>query len=318
MGRLLARVAMASGLAALTACGGARIVESGSAPVSMKFASARASPRTARIRALIYADHSAARRASSNSSAVCGMLDAMPAARNAAEAAFLKSYLRAMKAHADCPLIGIPATGRLVQSRTIRSNHCYDWTTQDPNGSGQQVPGGADYSGCPWTGPGAGAWGVGNISPPTVDGGGGGSASGTAIPFNAAILNAAQAQNGKSDRGFVPAGTSCRVGCVYTVNGIIQQATGETLCGNINNTDQIKSCAQTALVSQATSMAGDLIIVDSPDGKDGHVGVCLNNGCTQMNSNSSSHCTFTFSNKNFDYPGSPYHNGYITYWRMIS
>gem|GEM_PF-6781780 len=97
------------------------------------------------------------------------------------------------------------------------------------------------------------------------------------------------------------------------MNNIVNDATGEYLCGpDLMNTDQVKRCSQTALVSQATSKAGDFIIVDSTDGKDAHIGICLNNGCTQMNSNSSSKCTFTFTNQNFDSPGSPYTNGFAT------
>lgn len=323
MKKLVRNVALCCIVAMTSACSGAirnasvPSLQPGSAEGGRTSASAEAP--VPRVHFLIYADVgdiAAARKTRGNAAAVCGMLDAAPSAGSDVEKAFSASYFRALRVHPDCPLIGVPIVGRDPQSRGPRTTaHCYDWTTQDPDGSGDQVPGGSDYSGC-FSAGGGGGGGSGG-SPGSAGSPGGGGAP-NPLPFNSRILAKAISQDGVSDRAFVPPGTSCAVGCVYTVNGIIQLATGEKLCGDISNTDQIKGCAQTALVSQATSKAGDLIIVDSINGKDAHVGICLNSGCTQMNSNSSRNCTFTFGNQNFDYPGSPYHNGYVTYWRMIS
>jgi hypothetical protein len=252
------------------------------------------------------------------------MLDAFPPSRTSKEAAFVASYRRALHAHIDCPLVWTKVEKRTSASvRASRDTGCWSWWTNDPNGpadgSYNEVYGGGDSSGCSSGGGGGG--GSGDPGNTITDGGGGGGSTPPPkpYPFNSAIASAANAAAGTSDAGRKPAGVSCSVACVYTVNSIVHDATGEYLCdAGLANTDQVKPCGQTALVSQATSRAGDFIIVDSTNGKDAHIGICLNSGCTQMNSNSSSQCTFTFRNPNFDYPGSPYHNGYITYWRMIS
>jgi hypothetical protein len=135
---------------------------------------------------------------------------------------------------------------------------------------------------------------------------------------SALIYAAAVGQNGKSDSGFLPPGADCQEGCVYTVNGLVGQATGSYMCGDstLYSTDQVKKCSNVSQITDGSQGAGDLIIVDSTNGRDAHIGVCLNSGCTSMNSNSSSNCTFTFGNENFDYQGSPYTGGAITYWRV--
>lgn len=134
------------------------------------------------------------------------------------------------------------------------------------------------------------------------------------------IFLAAAAQNGLSDLGFIPDGSkdTCVNGCVYTVNALIHQATGSYLCGNsaMAITDQIKACSNVSQITDGSQGPGDLIIVDSTDGTDAHVGICTSGGCATMNSNSSSQCTFSFTNYNFDYPGSPYTGGTVTYWRV--
>lgn len=297
---------------------------SGSHHVASQSAGRAMTRRLPRVRAFFVESAERAAQLESQNGGPCGMLDAMPRAGSANEQAFVESYRRALKAHPDCPMVWKSVNGRRTSSvRSARDNGCYDWWTNDPNGtlgSYNETYGGGNHSGCSA----GGGYSYGDYGGPVTIGanGGGGGVSPTPnpnpTPFNRAIVNAANAAYGTSDANRKPAGVPCNVACVYVVNSIIQSATGEQLCGDIFNTDQIKSCAQTALVSQATSKAGDLIIVDSTNGKLAHVGICLNDGCTKMNSNSSSHCTFTFTNTNFDYPGSPYTNGYITYWRMIS
>ena len=135
---------------------------------------------------------------------------------------------------------------------------------------------------------------------------------------SALIYASAVGQDGKSDMGFVPDGADCGDGCVYTVNGIVHLATGSWLCGSsaTDNTDVVKKCDNVSQVTDGSQAAGDLVIVDSADLKEAHIGICLNSGCTQMNSNSSQNCTFTFDDENFDYPGSPYTGGTVTYWRV--
>lgn len=133
----------------------------------------------------------------------------------------------------------------------------------------------------------------------------------------AAINQAAVAQNGKSDKAFM-GGTSCLEGCVLTVNNLVHQATGYWMGSSaMNNVDVLRKSGAIVPVAKADTVPGNLIIVDSVDNVNGHIGICLSNGCDTMNSNSSHPCTFTFSNLNFDYPGSPYHNGIISYWKVI-
>lgn len=326
--RCIGFVTLCVAAAALAACGGpaSTIVSAPSvAGRDAHLALARATGRTLpRARALYFETAQEAQRAATENGGPCGMLDSFPRSRSPKEAAFVASYRRALDAHGDCPLIWKRTDKRRVSSiRATRDDGCWDWWTNDPNGpaDGQyhEIYGGGDDSGCS---DGSGGFSGGSdYGGPTGSGGGGGGGGTTTnpYPFNAVIAAAANAAYGTSDVGRKPAGVSCAVACVYTVNNIVHDATGEYLCGpGLATTDQVKSCAQTALVSQATSRAGDFIIVDSLNGKDAHIGICLNTGCTQMNSNSSTNCTFTFNNPKFDYPGSPYHNGYVTYWRMIS
>ena len=58
------------------------------------------------------------------------------------------------------------------------------------------------------------------------------------------------------------------------------------------------------LVGQSSAKAGDIVI----QAQDGHVGICMNDGCTQVLSNSSSHASFTWvSDTSFSpsYSGGP-------------
>jgi hypothetical protein len=58
------------------------------------------------------------------------------------------------------------------------------------------------------------------------------------------------------------------------------------------------------LVSPAQAQPGDIVI----QAQDGHVGICMNVGCTQVLSNSSSNASFTWvSNTSFSpsYSGGP-------------
>jgi predicted RNA-binding Zn ribbon-like protein len=54
------------------------------------------------------------------------------------------------------------------------------------------------------------------------------------------------------------------------------------------------------LISPSAAQAGDIVI----EGNDGHVGICMNDGCTQVLSNSSSKASFSWvSGTNFSGTG---------------
>jgi hypothetical protein len=124
---------------------------------------------------------------------------------------------------------------------------------------------------------------------------------------------------GQSDSGF---GAPCRDACVVTVNNVVHAATGKWLGGEstVSNVDPLRKNGDVTSISQADAIPGDFLIVDSANGKDGHIGICLNQGCSNVISNSSTHCTFTFEsddNARFSYTGSPYNDGTPSYWRAV-
>ncbi|MGH7708710.1 MAG: hypothetical protein ACREM6_12425 [Vulcanimicrobiaceae bacterium] len=149
-----------------------------------------------------------------------------------------------------------------------------------------------------------------------------------AITAQAKIAAFAHCWKGRSDRRWLSHGAKCSAGCVYTVNGIVHRATGMYLGGDasVNNVDPLRNDGDVAPIPQSESMPGDFMIVDSSDNQEGHIGICEDEGCTDVISNSSSYCTFTFDspdNHRFGYPGSPgspaspYNGGNATYWRAV-
>ena len=69
-------------------------------------------------------------------------------------------------------------------------------------------------------------------------------------------------------------------------------------------------------VNIADARPGDIVLVDK-GGSSQHIGFCVNNGCTQTISNSSSRASFSFrGNSNFSYPGSPYNGATPQVYRL--
>ena len=119
-------------------------------------------------------------------------------------------------------------------------------------------------------------------------------------------------------------GAPCAEACVATVNHVVHKALSKWL-GNdpaVNNTDVLRANGDvTALLTQISALPGDFMIVDSADGKNAHIGVCLDLGCTDVISNGSSTCRFVFRsshNARFAYPGSPYNGGIARYYRAVT
>jgi len=140
-------------------------------------------------------------------------------------------------------------------------------------------------------------------------------------PTQHQIANEAKYWTGRSDKQFIPAGADCHEGCVYTVNGLVKATIGCGMTGVTASTDEIKASSMvTQVMDQDNTVAGDLIIEDATSG-DAHVGIFLNDGCTEMMSNGSHNCVFSFGIPTSAYfvspGGGPYNSGSIgTFWRV--
>lgn len=107
--------------------------------------------------------------------------------------------------------------------------------------------------------------------------------------------------------------------CMWAVNHVIKQAGYAPLA---NDTLAVRT-GQAALengrgtkIDIANAQPGDIVLVDK-GGSSQHIGFCVNNGCTQTISNSSSRASFTFrGNSNFSYPGSPYNGSTPQVYRL--
>jgi hypothetical protein len=107
--------------------------------------------------------------------------------------------------------------------------------------------------------------------------------------------------------------------CMWAVNHVIEQAGYAPLA---NDTLAVRT-GQAALengrgtkIDIANAQPGDIVLVDK-GGSSQHIGFCVNNGCTQTISNSSSRASFTFrGNSNFSYPGSPYNGSTPQVYRL--
>jgi hypothetical protein len=144
----------------------------------------------------------------------------------------------------------------------------------------------------------------------TFNGGGGRSGGGVATggwgggtAADASIANAAAAYRGTSTAGGPGGGT---VACAWAVNNVLAEAgiapLDSTSVQSMENA--LTSGDRGTLVDPSQAVPGDIVI----QAQDGHVGVCLNNGCTQVLSNSSSNASFTWvSNTSFSpsYSGGP-------------
>jgi hypothetical protein len=149
-----------------------------------------------------------------------------------------------------------------------------------------------------------------NISSITPAGGGGTSSGGSGVSGSplggsatpasiAAAAAAAQASSMSSANG--PGGGT--VACAWAVNQVLASTGVAPLDTNsVQSMENALTAGRGTLVDPSQAVAGDIVI----QAQDGHVGICMNNGCTQVISNSSSHATFTWvSNTSF----SPSYNG---------
>ncbi|MEO0825336.1 MAG: hypothetical protein AAFY67_06710, partial [Cyanobacteria bacterium J06642_9] len=88
--------------------------------------------------------------------------------------------------------------------------------------------------------------------------------------------------------------------CAWAVNRVLENAGIAPVGSNPNYVPSVESALQNgrgAPINQTQAQAGDIVI--APNGH--HIGFCLNDGCTQVRSNSSSRAQFTWdSNFNFD------------------
>jgi len=86
-------------------------------------------------------------------------------------------------------------------------------------------------------------------------------------------------------------GTGGQLACAWSVNNILTQAGIAPLDANsVQGMENALTSGRGTLVSQSAATAGDIVI----EGNDGHVGICMNDGCTQVLSNSSSNGSFSW------------------------
>jgi hypothetical protein len=132
----------------------------------------------------------------------------------------------------------------------------------------------------------------------TVNTSGGGTATTNSIANAAA---AAQANSMSSASG--PGGGT--VACAWAVNQVLTSAGISPIDGDsVQSMENALTSGRGTLVDPSQAKAGDIVI----QAGDGHVGICMNDGCTQVISNSSSHASFTWvSNTSFSpsYSGGP-------------
>ena len=88
--------------------------------------------------------------------------------------------------------------------------------------------------------------------------------------------------------------------CAWAVNRVLENAGIQTLGSNPNYVPSVEADLQNGRgtqVSQSAARAGDIVI----EGSQTHIGICLNEGCTQVRSNSSSRAQFAWdSDFNFN------------------
>ena len=138
----------------------------------------------------------------------------------------------------------------------------------------------------------SGGTGGGN---PFVNGGSSGSggagatdnfSGGGAIPSSVAA--AVAAYQGADTSGGPGNGT---VACAWAVNNVLANAGIAPLDStSVQSMENALTSGRGTLVDSSAAVPGDIVI----QAQDGHVGVCLNNGCTQVLSNSSSKSSFSW------------------------
>lgn len=120
--------------------------------------------------------------------------------------------------------------------------------------------------------------------------------------------------------------------CMASINEVLLRAGIVPLGAGAQGSNYIPSAilpgvssGRLVQIAQPQTVPGDLEVRHSLGdsytgiGGDEHVGVCLTYGCTQVLSNHSSTCIFSWqSSPDMCYAGSPYCGGYSDYFRVIS
>ena len=108
------------------------------------------------------------------------------------------------------------------------------------------------------------------------------------------IADAAKGSVGKYSTHDDPRSANGNVGCALAVNHVVKEATGKEIGGEASTTAMDVALRKGAgtRISESQAKAGDVIISPTSyqDGNrvTGHVGVCLDDGCSSIGSNSSS------------------------------
>ncbi|HUX35406.1 MAG TPA: hypothetical protein VMV71_00025, partial [Candidatus Paceibacterota bacterium] len=150
----------------------------------------------------------------------------------------------------------------------------------------------------------SGGWGTGGGvqgAGGTFGGGGASSCYGSNC-YSENIAAAAFAYQGANTSGGPGNGT---VACAWAVNNALTNAGVAPLDStSVQSMENALVSGRGTLVDQSAAVAGDIVI----QAQDGHVGICMNNGCTQVISNSSSKASFSWiSDTSFapSYSGGP-------------
>jgi hypothetical protein len=129
-------------------------------------------------------------------------------------------------------------------------------------------------------------------------------------PLGATIANAALSYRGTSTAN-APGTNYGRLACAYAVNQVLKIA-GVAAIDNLNvaSMEQGLQGGRGTRLTQSEAQAGDIVIEAGAS----HVGICLNSGCTQVLSNSSSNASFSWSSGPDFSPS--YSNGIGRFYRV--
>lgn len=109
-----------------------------------------------------------------------------------------------------------------------------------------------------------------------------GGATANSIEAAAAAYQGASTANGPGDGV---------VACAWAVNNVLASAGIAPIdSSSVQSMENALASGRGTLVNQSAAAAGDIVI----QAQDGHVGICLNTGCTQVLSNSSSRARFSW------------------------
>lgn len=147
----------------------------------------------------------------------------------------------------------------------------------------------------------AGSAGAGTIPPayagqpctPIADAGGGGVISKSG-PIQQRIAQASRQSYGMSSRSGPGGGN---VACAWAVNKVLNRAGVRTIGSNPNLVVSVQSALEAGrgqrITNRSQARAGDLVLAVGSARRQ-HIGICQNNGCTQVLSNSSSRASFSW------------------------